>query len=55
VGGKESRTSTPILPFPPHKGEGDEIRNNQINTENTIEQYLHKKPDFFSRSIGVIF
>ena len=25
---------TPILPFPHHKREGDEIRNNQVNTQN---------------------
>jgi len=23
-----------ILPFPHHKGEGDEVRNNQVNTQN---------------------
>jgi hypothetical protein len=33
-GGERSRTSTPILPFPHHKGEGDEIRNNHVNTQN---------------------
>jgi len=27
VGGEWSKTSTPILPFPHHKGEGSEIRN----------------------------
>jgi hypothetical protein len=26
-----------------------------MNTQNIIEQYLHKKPDIFSRSIGVEF
>jgi len=33
-GGERSWTSTPILPFPHHKGEGDEIGNNDVNIQN---------------------
>ena len=32
--GGEVQGVHPILPFPHHKGEGDEIRNNQVNTRN---------------------
>ena len=53
MGGKRSRTSTPILAFPHHKGEGDEIRTMLIH-KGIVERHRDMKGDVFFRSIGVL-
>jgi len=50
-GGERSRTSTPILPFPHHKGEGDEIRNNHVNTQTLLNNIAIRKVTFFSAQL----
>ena len=40
--------STPILPFPHHKGDGDEIRRNRVNTQNPLlNDIVIRKGTFF--------
>jgi len=53
-GRRGSKTSTPILTFPPHKDEGDEIRKSRYNaTKTVIGQHYCNKRCFFC-SIRVI-
>jgi hypothetical protein len=52
-GGKKSRMSTPILPFPHHKGEGDEIRNSQVKyTKPLLNNIAIREVTFFFPQLG---
>ena len=56
MGGKGPWMSTPILTFPHHKGEGDEIRNTVRLIQRTIvEEGRYKKDDVLFRSIVVLY
>ena len=53
--GERSWMSAPILTFPHHKGEGDEIRNAiRLIQRTLVEQGRYKKDDVLFRSIGVL-